>query len=295
MMLQDVSGTIGGSILDPSGAAVPGAKITITSTERNQVVRTVKTDSTGNYSAVLLPVGIYSIKVEASGFKHEEQQRVVLNVNDDLKINIKLQVGSANETVEVNADTAAVELGSPASATTIDGTQISELALGTRNYESLVALMPGVASNAVDDLYVGNSLPSGSTSTVPFSVNGMRNSANNWTVDGADNVDRGSNQTLSTYPSGGYRTRGRGADQRGHQEWGQTIPWQRVRVLPQRCAECQPVEQQCQRRGRGGWEGEDDSGAVERLRLHHRRADLHSGQVQQGQEQDLLLLFAGVA
>ena len=125
----------------------------------------------------------------------------MLNVNDDLKINISLQVGSASETVEVTADVASVELGSPSSANTIEGTQISELALGTRNYENLVALMPGVASNAVDDLYVGNSLPNGSTSTVPFSVNGMRNSANNWTVDGADNVDRGSNQTLGTYPA----------------------------------------------------------------------------------------------
>ncbi len=155
----------------------------------------------GTYFAPLIPVGIYSLKIEAAGFKNEERQRVVLNVNDDLKINISLQVGSASETVEVTADAAAVELGSPASATTIEGRQISELALGTRNYESLVALMPGVASNAVDDLYVGNSLPSGSTSTVPFSMNGMRNSSNNWTVDGADNVDRGSNQTLSTFPS----------------------------------------------------------------------------------------------
>ena len=201
MFAQDISGTIGGSVLDPSGAAVPAAKITITNTERNQVVRTVKTDSSGTYVAPLIPVGIYSLKVEAAGFKSEEQQGIALNVNDDLKFNIKLQVGAASETVEVTASAAAVELGSPSSATTIEGTQISELALGTRNYESLVALMPGVASNAVDDLYVGNSLPSGSASTIPFSVNGQRNSSNNWTVDGADNVDRGSNLTLSTFPS----------------------------------------------------------------------------------------------
>jgi hypothetical protein len=198
---QDVSGTIAGSILDPSGAAIPGAGITITNTERGQVVRTIKADAGGSYFAPLIPVGVYSIKVEAPGFKSEERQRIVLNVNDDLKINISLQVGSASETVEVTAETAMVELGSPAVANTIEGTQISELALGTRNYETLMALMPGVASNAVDELYVGNSLPSGSTNTIPFSVNGMRNSSNNWTVDGADNVDRGSNLTLSTFPS----------------------------------------------------------------------------------------------
>ena len=198
---QEVSGSIGGSILDPSGAAVPNVKITITNTARGQVVRTVKTGGSGTYSAPLIPVGVYALKVEAVGFKSEERQGVVLNVTDDLKINFSLQVGSASETIEVTAEAAAVELGSPASSNTIEGTQITELGLGTRNYEQLVSLMPGVATNAVDDLYVGNSLPSGSASTVPFSINGMRNSSNNWTVDGADNVDRGSNQTLQTFPS----------------------------------------------------------------------------------------------
>ena len=198
---QDASGTIGGSILDPSNSAVPAAKVTITDTSRNQIVRTVTTTSAGVYFAPLLPVGIYSIKVEAPGFKAEDRTQVVLNVSDDLKINFALKVGATTETIEVVAEAAIVELGSPASATTIEGRQITELALGTRNYESLVALMPGVATNAVDDLYVGNSLPSGAASTVPFSVNGQRNSSNSWTVDGADNVDRGSNQTLSTFPS----------------------------------------------------------------------------------------------
>ncbi|HEY3835281.1 MAG TPA: carboxypeptidase regulatory-like domain-containing protein [Bryobacteraceae bacterium] len=198
---QDASGTIGGMVLDPSNSAVPNAKVTLTDVNRSQVVRTVTTNASGNYAATFLPVGTYAVKVEAPGFKTEEQTQIVLNSSDDLKINIKLQVGSTNETVEVTADVAAVELGSPASATTIEGKQISELALGTRNYEALVALMPGVASNAVDDLYVGNSLPSGAANTVPFSINGQRNSSNSWTVDGADNVDRGSNQTLSTFPS----------------------------------------------------------------------------------------------
>jgi hypothetical protein len=105
------------------------------------------------------------------------------------------------DTVEVKESAVQVELSSPASATTIEGTQVRELTLGTRNYESLMGLMPGVASNAVDDLYIGNSLPSGAASTIPYSVNGARNSSNNWTVDGADNVDRGSNLTLGTFPS----------------------------------------------------------------------------------------------
>src|SRR5207344_380702 len=99
------------------------------------------------------------------------------------------------------ADAVAVELGSPASATTIEGRQVTELGLGTRNYEQLMLLVPGVATNATDELFVGNSLPGGSANAIPYSVNGARTSANNWTVDGADNVDRGSNLTLQTFPS----------------------------------------------------------------------------------------------
>jgi hypothetical protein len=201
LLAQDVSGTIEGSVLDQTGAAVPKAKVTLTNTDRNQVVRTVTTDDSGVYSAPLIPIGSYSVKVAAAGFKTDERTGIVLNVNDVLRINMKMEIGAVTDTVEVKADAVQVELSSPAVAGTIEGTQVRELTLGTRNYESLMNLMPGVVSNSVDDLYIGNSLPGGSVSTIPFSVNGTRNSASNWTVDGADNVDRGSNQTLGTFPS----------------------------------------------------------------------------------------------
>ena len=198
---QDISATIGGTVLDPTGAAVSGAKITITNTDRNMVIREVTTETAGAYSAPLLPIGNYSIKVEAKGFKTETRTGVVLNVNDDLKINVALQVGAITDTVEVKSQAEAVELGTTANASTIEGTQVRELSLSTRNYEQLVAMMPGVTANSTDQLYIGNSAPAGTAATLPYSVNGNRNSANNWTVDGADNVDRGSNLTLMTFPS----------------------------------------------------------------------------------------------
>src|SRR5674476_223152 len=67
LLAQDISGNIRGTILDPSGATVANAKVTVTNTDRNQVVRVVTTDSTGSYSVPIIPVGIYSIKVEAAG------------------------------------------------------------------------------------------------------------------------------------------------------------------------------------------------------------------------------------
>jgi hypothetical protein len=198
---QDITGTIEGSVLDASGAGVPNARVTIINTDRNQVVRTSTTDSSGNYSAALIPVGTYAIKVEVKGFKIVNHTGVVLNVNDDLKINVLLEVGSLSESVEVKADTARVELATPAQSTTISGLQVRDAPLRTRNYEQLASLMPGVTASSTDELYIGNSAPAGTAATIPFSVNGNRNSANNWTVDGADNVDRGSNLTLMTFPS----------------------------------------------------------------------------------------------
>ena len=76
LIAQDISGTISGTILDPSGATVPNAKVTVTNTDRNQVVRVITTDATGSYSAPLIPVGQYSVKVEVQGFKAETRTAI---------------------------------------------------------------------------------------------------------------------------------------------------------------------------------------------------------------------------
>jgi len=183
---QDISGTIAGTITDPSGAAISNAKITVTNTDRNAVLRTVNTSGEGVYSAPLLPVGTYALKVEAKGFVTQQHQNIHLNTNDKLTINVQLAIGSMTEQVNV---TEAADL--------VD----RELPIPTRNYEQLVMLTPGVSASQADELYIGVSLPSGLAAAIPYSVNGMRNSSNNWTIDGADNVDRGSNLTLLNYPS----------------------------------------------------------------------------------------------
>ncbi|MBZ5585190.1 MAG: carboxypeptidase-like regulatory domain-containing protein [Acidobacteriia bacterium] len=198
---QDITGSISGIVMDSTGAAVPNAKVTVTETNRNQVVRTLTTGPDGAYSASLLPVGAYSLKIEAPGFQAQTREGIQVNANDKLKINPTLAVGNVSEVVNVQEAPVAVDLGSMTAANDITGTQVRELSISTRNYESLVALMPGVTSGNVDQLYIGNSLPSGLANVIPFSINGQRNSANNWTVDGADNVDRGSNLTLLNYPS----------------------------------------------------------------------------------------------
>jgi len=120
MLAQDISGTIEGSVLDPTGAVVPKAKVTITNTDRNQVVRTTETNDSGVYSSPFLPIGNYVVKVEVAGFKTDEHTGIVLNVDDVLKINFSMEVGKVSDTVEVRANAATVDLSTPSSATTIE-------------------------------------------------------------------------------------------------------------------------------------------------------------------------------
>lgn len=199
---QVVSGAIVGSVKDASGASVPGATITVTNTDKNAVLRTLKTNAEGNYAAELLPVGHYNVKAEADNFRSAEETGLALDVNDHLTVNLILEVGSAKDTVTVEAAPLQVDLESAQSQTVITGTQVLELAVNTRNYEQLVSLMPGVSTGlASDQLYVGVSNPVGTSNQINFSVNGSRPTQNAWSLDGSDNVDRGANLTLLAYPS----------------------------------------------------------------------------------------------
>jgi len=199
---QAVSGSISGTVIDPSGAVIVGATVTLTNTDRGAIIRELKTGPTGFYTAQSLPLGTYSIAIAATGFKTTTVVGLVLNVNDALTVNRTLVAGGSNESVTVTAAEAQINTESASSEGLIDGTQISELAMMTRNYETLINLQPGVAfGGASDQLNRGPNNPTGGSSTVNFAINGGRNTQNNWTIDGADNVDRGANLTLYVYPS----------------------------------------------------------------------------------------------
>jgi hypothetical protein len=199
---QDTFGTISGSVTDSTGAAIPGAKITVRSTDKGIVVREVVSGEAGLYTITKLVIGRYSVTVEATGFKKVTISSIELNVGEIYKSNVSMQVGSVVETVTVEAAALQVETESAIAGNLITGDQIRELSLNNRNYEQLVSLSPGVAYGGGDQLFIGTTNPtSGQVNTLSFSINGQRTSANNWTVDGADNVDRGSNLTLLNYPS----------------------------------------------------------------------------------------------
>ena len=201
LFAQETTGNISGTVTDGTGAVVQGATITVTQTDRNAVIRTLSTDTTGGYNALQLPIGHYTIQVEAPNFKKYVKSGIELNVNDHQTINIQMTVGGKTEEVTVEADALQVQTQDSTPTGLINGTQVRELSLKSRNYEELVKLMPGVTSDTADTLYVGVSAPSGGTNEVAFSINGSLGAQNNWSVDGADNVDRGGNFTLLNYPS----------------------------------------------------------------------------------------------
>jgi hypothetical protein len=199
---QEVTGSIVGNVVDSSGSPIPGSKVTVTSTDRRAVVRSIDTNSDGEFVATLLPIGNYSLEAAKPGFKVAVEKGIELHVNDKLTFRLKLEVGQVTESVTVEAEAVSVETQSPTSAGLISGTEVTELSLNNRNFMQLLSLMPGVTSNAAsDELFVGVTNPLGGTNSIPFSINGGRSSGNNFMVDGADNVDRGSNLTLLNYPS----------------------------------------------------------------------------------------------
>ena len=198
---QDATtGSISGTVTDATGASIRGAVVSVTNIDTGLVERTLTTNQAGYYTATALPLGNYKVAVTNAGFGEQDFQHITLHAYETLTLNGTLKPG-ATESVSVTEAAQMVNLEAATQETVIDGTQVRELVTATRNYESLVGLQPGVAYTGGDQIYIGNSSPVGGTNVVNFSVNGARTSGNSWTVDGADNVDRGSNFTLLTYPS----------------------------------------------------------------------------------------------
>src|SRR5437867_4644768 len=198
---QEVTGNITGAVTDASGAAVANARVTVTAAAQGLVLRALETNELGLYSATLLPVGTYSVTVEAGGFKKATRGGIGLDANAKYTADFRLEVGSVEQEVSVVAPALQVELQTSQLSGLISGTQVRELSLNNRHFAQLVALQPGVSSNLSDQIYVGTTNPSGGNNIVGLAINGARQSQNNWTVDGADNVDRSSNTTIQQYPS----------------------------------------------------------------------------------------------
>src|SRR6266446_778283 len=195
LFAQDTA-SITGTVTDPSGAAVKGAQVRVSSPDRG-IDHTVPTNDSGDYLVAGLPPGPVDVAVAAQGFKKFEAKGVILRVGQKARTDIALQVGASNTVVEVEGTAVAqVETQSSDLTGIVTGKQITQLELNGRNFTQLVTLIPGVSNQTGQDEGTV-----GVYGNVAFSINGGRTEYNNWELDGGDNMDNGSNETLNVYPS----------------------------------------------------------------------------------------------
>src|SRR5256714_10753622 len=187
--------TLVGTVTDPSVAAVANATVSITHAETGHVYR-FTSNSDGQYVAPDLPIGHYSIKVEASGFKAAEQKSIVLQVGDRARFDFEMKVGGASETITVEANAVRVQTDTGEVSNVITGQQLSQIAVNGRGIYQYAALAPGASSQINPQ---SPNTPVGGDAGVEF--NGMRQNHNIYLLDGGEDDDRGGAGGMSIAPS----------------------------------------------------------------------------------------------
>ena len=184
LFAQEVTGSIRGVVLDPSGAGVPSAKVTATQVETG-LSRATVTDRHGAYILVLLPVGHYRLEASAKDFRKFAQEGITLSVNEAANVPIRLTIGSPTQLVQVQANAALIETSDTTLGKTVGERDILDLPLNGRNFSQLGLLQPGVVPITPGLAQAGGSLRDGEA----YSVNGQRPESNDFLIDGASNFN----------------------------------------------------------------------------------------------------------
>ncbi len=191
-------GDISGDVHDPSGADVPGVKVTLINTATN-AVRTTESNSAGSYAFPALQPGIYTLKAEKQGFKAFTRTNVEIQVQLSARIDIDMQIGSVNESIEVSAQAPLLQSENATVGTVIENRRIVDLPLNGRNPLSLVAVAPNVSFGFPSAGQAG-SRQGGIRADQSISVGGQRAQYNRYTLDGVENTDPNFN-TFVVLPS----------------------------------------------------------------------------------------------
>jgi hypothetical protein len=178
-----VYGSILGTVTDPQGAAVAGAKVTVLN-QRKGTSDTTTTNADGNYSATHLIPDIYTVRVEAPGFKVSEQKDIVVSADVGVRADIQFQVGGAQETVEVTAEAPQLKTDRADVATIFNEQAVEDLPLFKRNFTQLVLASPGTQTMGWS--HASSENPQGSLQT---KVNGQTFAGTGFQLDGTDNRD----------------------------------------------------------------------------------------------------------
>ena len=184
-LAQAVKGTLLGTVLDSSGAAIPGAKISILETARG-LSREAKTNDSGGYSFPNLEAGIYRITVEANGFQKAVRENTDVLVNTTVRADFDLRPGAVSETIEVTGAPPLLQTDRADTGRKIETRQVAEMPLGfNRNFQSLLNLVPGVRRSFRPHSEFFNS-----ADVLSNEVNGQNRLASNYQVEGVDNNHR---------------------------------------------------------------------------------------------------------
>ena len=178
---QTFRGSIQGTVLDPSGAAVAGAQVKVFSPGTG-LVRNVVTNGQGEYVTSELPLGTYNVTIGKEGFQTITLTQIPVSVGSPARADAKLTTGQVKELVEVSADVPLVETSSNNTGGTIAATEAAELPVNGRDFTKLLELVPGATSDPV-----GSTESAGSYGL--FSLNGNRGRSNNYLLDGTDMND----------------------------------------------------------------------------------------------------------
>ena len=178
LQAQVDTGSITGTVTDPSGAVVSGARVTLTN-EGTAAALAVTTGSDGSYTFSPVKIGSYKIEATAQGFKTITQSNIVVNVSANVLVNLKLQTGSVSETVEVTSSVPVLQTQDASVGQVMDSRNVNNLPLNGRNFTFLAQLSAGVNSPQADTR--------GNAASGAFAANGNRPAQNNYMLDGIDN------------------------------------------------------------------------------------------------------------
>jgi len=188
LLYSQANGSFSGTVADKTGSVINGATVKIIS-QTTGLTREAKTDDTGHFLVPLLPVSIYTVRVESQGFQTTEQKDLRLQVDEHREVNFTMNPASVSQTVEVSAEEVAVQTTNPTLGQVITEQQVADLPLNGRDFVQLATLTPGVTQETNPNSFF-NGGPSSEVSTrgsFSLSVGGSRASSTDWLYDGVDN------------------------------------------------------------------------------------------------------------
>ena len=193
---QTNRGSITGNVVDPNGAGVPGAKVTVTNAGTNQSV-TLTTSESGSFNATLLEPVVYKIEVEASGFKKSLVENIKVDTATVTTANIKLELGTIENTVTVSADDVILKTDTGTVGQTISERSLTEIPIGDQSVLNLMLTLPNVSGDLISEV------PSTGTGILTpgqgLSVGGGRPGGTSFLADGVNNTSSATGRTIASF------------------------------------------------------------------------------------------------